>query len=178
MADDLIRYDVLAQEALRGVVRKVMAEVAQTGLPDEHHFFITFDTRYPGVRISSRLAAQYPEEMTVVLQHQFWDLIVTDTLFEIGLSFNGVPEKLVVPFKAISAFVDPHASFGLKFDAETSEGEAADTASEQPESDADGTERTAPASEKAIVANDTAGDGANNVGAEVVSLDSFRKKNG
>ena len=72
MTDDLIRYDVLAQEALRGVLRKVMVEVAQTGLPGDHHFFITFDTNYPGVRISSRLAAQHPDEMTVVMQHQFW----------------------------------------------------------------------------------------------------------
>src|ERR671912_1271501 len=98
MAEDLIRYDVLAQEALRGLVRKVISEVAQTGLPGEHHFFITFDTRHPGVRISSRLKADYPNEMTVVLQHQFWDLSVTDTGFEVGLSFKGVPERLQVPF--------------------------------------------------------------------------------
>jgi hypothetical protein len=179
MADDLIRYDVLAQEALRGVVRKVMAEVAQTGLPDEHHFFITFDTRFPGVRISSRLAAQYPDEMTVVMQHQFWDLTVTDTTFEIGLSFNGVPEQLVVPFKAISAFVDPHASFGLKFDAE-----AADLTSEQPQSDADGdgedratsgsADDATPGLQETVVANDSDTEAS----AEVVSLDAFRKKNG
>ena len=185
MADDLIRYDVLAQEALRGVVRKVMAEIAQTGLPGEHHFFITFDTHHPGVRISSRLAAQYPDEMTVVMQHQFWDLTVTDTAFEIGLSFNGIPERLLVPFKAINAFVDPQASFGLKFDAEV-----ADEASEQPESDAGGERRgtggaddAAPVSEDAVAANDTAGDkaakdSADAAGAQVVSLDSFRKKNG
>jgi hypothetical protein len=84
MAEDLIRYDVLAQEALRGLVRKVLTEVAQTGLPGEHHFFITFDTRHPGVRISSRIRARYPTEMTVVLQHQFWDLAVTDSTFEVG----------------------------------------------------------------------------------------------
>lgn len=191
MADDLIRYDVLTQEALIGVVRKVMTEVAQTGLPGEHHFFITFDTRHPGARISSRLAEQYPEEMTVVMQHQFWDLNVSDTAFEIGLSFNGVPERLVVPFKAISAFVDPHASFGLKFDAAAAgadagapEGEAADAAGEQPESDAagDGEDHgaadTAPVSEEAVVANDAAGDAASETGADVVSLDAFRKKNG
>ena len=94
----------------------MLTEVAQTGLPGEHHFFITFNTRYPGVRISSRLAAQYPAEMTVVLQHQFWDLTVTDSAFEVGLSFKGVPEKLHVPFRAITSFVDPHASFALKFD--------------------------------------------------------------
>src|SRR5918997_421754 len=116
MAEDLIRYDVLAQEALRGLVRKVLAEVAQTGLPGEHHFFVSFDTRHPGVRISPRLRNEYPTEMTVVLQHQFWDLAVTDTAFEVGLSFMGVPEHLVVPFRAISSFIDPHASFALKFD--------------------------------------------------------------
>ena len=116
MAGDLIRYDILAQEALRGLVRKVIAEVAQTGLPGEHHFFVTFDTRHPGVRISQRLKAEYPSEMTVVLQHQFWDLTVTDSTFEVGLSFMGVPEHLVVPFRAINSFIDPHASFALKFD--------------------------------------------------------------
>ncbi|MBA3518910.1 MAG: hypothetical protein H0T75_15010, partial [Rhizobiales bacterium] len=85
MAEDLIRYDILAQEALRGLVKKVLVEVAQTGLPGEHHFFITFSTQHPGVRISSRLKAQYPTEMTVVLQHQFWDLAVADSAFEVGM---------------------------------------------------------------------------------------------
>ena len=181
MADDLIRYDVLAQEALLGVVRKVMAEIAQVGLPGDHHFFITFNTRHPGVRISSRLAAKHPDEMTVVMQHQFWDLHVTDTAFEIGLSFNGVSERLLVPFKAITAFVDPHVSFGLKFDAEATEGEVADAASEQPERDAGGdgsTDETAPVSEEALIANDVAKDGATEAGADVVSLDAFRDKNG
>ena len=107
MAEDLIRYDVLAQEALRGLVRKVLAEVAQTGLPGEHHFFVTFDTRHPGVRISPRLKAEYPGEMTVVLQHQFWDLTVTDSAFEVGLSFKGVPEQLLVPFRAINELRRP-----------------------------------------------------------------------
>jgi hypothetical protein len=91
MAEDLIRYDILAQDALRGVVRKVLSEVARTGLPGEHHFYVTFATLAPGVRISSRVLAQYPEEMTIVLQHQFWDLTVTEQAFEVGLSFNGVP---------------------------------------------------------------------------------------
>lgn len=194
MADDLIRYDVLTQEALLGVVRKVMVEVARTGLPGEHHFFITFDTHHPDARISSRLAEQYPDEMTVVMQHQFWDLHVTDTAFEIGLSFNGVPEQLVVPFKAISAFADPHAKFGLKFDAGPAganagapEVEGVDAANEQPESDAGGAAEgrdtggandTAPVSEDAAVADDTAEVSAAEASAEVVSLDAFRKKNG
>lgn len=116
MAEDLIRYDILAQDALRGVVRKVLSEVAQTGLPGDHHFFVSFATRAPGVRISSRLLDQYPEEMTIVLQHQFWDLSVTETAFEVGLSFNNVPERLLVPFAAIRGFADPSAKFALQFE--------------------------------------------------------------
>ncbi len=188
MADDLIRYDVLTQEALRGVVRKVMVEIAQTGLPGDHHFFITFDTRHPDARISSRLAEQYPDEMTVIMQHQFWDLNVTESAFEIGLSFNGVPERLVVPFKAISAFVDPHASFGLKFeatDADINEGEVAGAGGEPSTVDAQGGEDGdgAPDPQDAVIANDQDRDGADEdspdeASAEVVSLDAFRKKNG
>lgn len=116
MADDLIRYDVLVQDALRGVVRKVMREVAEGGLPGEHHFYIAFDTTAPGVRMSSRLRAQHPEEMTIVLQHQFWDLAVSDHGFEVGLSFGGVPERLLVPFAAVKGFFDPSVQFGLQFD--------------------------------------------------------------
>jgi hypothetical protein len=95
MAEDFIRYDVLVQDALRGVVRKVLREVAESGLPANHHFYIAFDTQATGVRISSRLRQQYPEEMTIVLQHQFWDLNVTEHAFEAGLSFGGVPERRI-----------------------------------------------------------------------------------
>jgi hypothetical protein len=116
MSIDMIRFDVLVQEALRGVVRKVLAEVARTGLPGEHHFYVTFDTTHPGARVSARMRARYPEEMTIVLQHQFWDLIVNETAFEVGLSFNGIPEKLVVPFAAVKGFFDPSVQFGLQFD--------------------------------------------------------------
>src|SRR6188508_2096579 len=116
MADDQIRYDILAQEALRGVMRKVLAEVARTGLPGNHHFFITFLTNAPGVRISSRLRERYPEQMTIVLQFQYWDLKVTDTGFEVGLSFSDVPEKLEVPFAAVRGFYDPSVNFELEFD--------------------------------------------------------------
>ncbi len=126
MAVDHIRYDLLAQKALRGVVAAVLADAAKKGLPGEHHFFISFDTRAAGVRLSTRMRAQYPEEMTIVLQHQFWDLKVGEDGFEIGLSFNGVAEKLSVPFAAIKSFVDPSVHFALQFEqiAET-EGEAA-----------------------------------------------------
>jgi hypothetical protein len=113
---DLIRYDLLAQDALRNVVKKVLTDAAKHGLPGDHHFFVAFDTRAPGVKISERVRAKYPEEMTIVLQHQFWDLIVGDKGFEVGLSFNGVPERLVVPFEAIKGFFDPSVQFGLQFE--------------------------------------------------------------
>jgi hypothetical protein len=126
MAQDLIRYDVLVQEALRSVVRKVLSEVAKTGLPGEHHFYVSFDTGHPGVRISGRLRQRYPSEMTIVIQHQFWDLQVTEHWFEVALSFSGVPEKLHVPFSAVKGFVDPSVEFGLQFEVLT-EGEEAPT---------------------------------------------------
>jgi len=123
MAQDQIRYDLHVQEALRGVVRKVLAEVAREGLPGDHHFYISFRTNFPGVRLSARMRERYPEDMTIVLQHQFWDLTVTDHAFEVGLSFSTVPERLVVPFEAITGFFDPSVDFGLKFELD---GEATD----------------------------------------------------
>lgn len=116
MAVDHIRYDLLAQEALRGVVRHVLADAAKNGLPGDHHFYISFDTSAEGVRISPRLRDQYPDEITIILQHQFWDLSVTEEGFEVGLSFGGVPERLVVPFAAIKGFFDPSVQFGLQFE--------------------------------------------------------------
>jgi uncharacterized protein len=116
MAVDHIRYDLLAQEALRGVVRTVLGDAASNGLPGDHHFYITFDTRTDGVRLSPRMLEQYPKEMTIVLQHQFWDLVITEIGFEVGLSFGGIPERLVVPFAAIKGFFDPSVQFGLQFE--------------------------------------------------------------
>jgi hypothetical protein len=116
MPVDHIRYDILAQEALRGVVRAVLADVAKRGLPGEHHFKITFATGAPGVRLSERTRTQYPETMTIVLQHQFWDLHVGDDAFEVGLSFGGAPEMLKIPFEAITAFYDPAVQFGFQFE--------------------------------------------------------------
>jgi hypothetical protein len=116
MTQDLIRYDVLVQDALRGVVRKILGEVLKAGLPGQHHFYISFDTQHPGVRMSTRLRQRYPEEMTVVLQHQFWDLSVTDVAFEVGLSFSGIPERLYIPYTAIKGFFDPSVQFGLQFE--------------------------------------------------------------
>jgi hypothetical protein len=117
MPEHHIRYDLLAQQALRGVVRTVLTDVAKKGLPGEHHFKITFNTTAPGVRLSDRLRAQYPETMTIILQHQFWDLTVADRGFEVGLSFGGITERLMVPFDAIIAFYDPAVQFGFQFEA-------------------------------------------------------------
>lgn len=114
-SDDLIRYDVMVQDALLGVVRKVLIDAARQGLPGDHHFYITFRSEAPGVRLSTRLREKYPDEMTIVLQHQFWDLAVSETGFEVGLSFGGVPERLLVPFDALTGFYDPSVQFGLKF---------------------------------------------------------------
>ncbi len=115
MSVDHIRYDILAQDALRDMVRKVLAEVAKNGLKGDHHFSITFATEAPGVRLPARLREQYPQEMTIVLQYQFWDLKAGTDTFEVGLSFGGVPEKLTVPFAAITSFVDPSVQFALQF---------------------------------------------------------------
>jgi len=113
---DHIRYDLLTQQALRGVVRDVLTEAAKKGLVGDHHFYISFDTQAEGVKLSQRLRSQYPDEMTVILQHQFWDLTVTEANFEVGLSFGGIPERLTVPFDAINGFFDPSVQFGLQFE--------------------------------------------------------------
>ncbi|AQT47620.1 SspB family protein [Bartonella choladocola] len=130
MVHDQIRYDILVQDALRSVIRKVLSEVAKAGLPGDHHFFITFLTNAPGVKISSRLKERYPEQMTIVLQHQFWDLNVSESGFEVSLSFGDVPERLVIPFSAVQVFYDPTAAFEAAFD----------LASDQPKSDNDSPE--------------------------------------
>jgi hypothetical protein len=179
MAEDHIRYDILAQEALRGVMRKVLAEVARTGLPGSHHFFITFLTGAPGVRISSRLRERYPEQMTIVVQFQYWDLKVTDTGFEIGLSFSDVPEKLEIPFSAVRGFYDPSVNFELEFDVKA-EGPAEIISDTLPAPKAESAPAPVPAaspkkSEPKKKAEAAAKD-AEAKGAEVVSLDSFRKK--
>ncbi|WP_075220070.1 SspB family protein [Acuticoccus yangtzensis] len=185
MADDLIRYDVLVQDALRGVVRKVMREVAEGGLPGDHHFYIAFDTTAPGVRMSSRLRQQHPEEMTVVLQHQFWDLAVSEHGFEVGLSFGGVPERLLVPFAAVKGFFDPSVQFGLQFDPATASQPAADgpaapaaapPAGVSPLPKA-GVPAPSPSGEKpSTPPSEGAAEDKPKEGAEVVSLDAFRKK--
>jgi uncharacterized protein len=167
MATDHIRYDVLARDALRGVLRRVLSDAATHGLPGEHHFFITFLSRAEGVKLSPRLLAQYPEEMTIILQHQFWDLVVAEDQFEVGLSFGGVPERLVVPFAAIKSFFDPSVQFGLQF--EPSEA-AEPAASKLP---------TVPPSPSLPAATSTPSEEEpprDNEGATVVRFDRFRKK--
>jgi hypothetical protein len=170
---DQIRYDLLTQQALRGVVRSVLADAAKKGLPGEHHFYISFDTRADGVRISDRLLAQYPDEMTIILQHQFWDLAVNDSAFDVGLSFGGIPEKLTVPFEAINGFFDPSVQFGLQFE-EVTEGEEAQpapTVTQDKDKTAGKKLRPAsPARPPAPAPDKPAG------GGEVVRLDRFRKK--
>ena len=161
MAEDLMRYDLLAQQALKGVVREALRIAADKGLPGEHHFYIAFNTRSPGVEIGERLAQRYPREMTIVLQHQFWNLKVFEDRFEAELSFDNVPEKLVVPFDAVKGFLDPAVQFGLQFETVSAARQAAprDDAPPVPEpvdgGDASGTQAEAP---------------------KIVSLDSFRKK--
>jgi hypothetical protein len=114
--ESTIDYEGFAQEAMRGVVRKVLQRTAKSGLPGDHHFYISFDTEAPGVSLSRRLKEKYPREMTIVLQHRFWDLAVTDDRFEVKLTFDGIPERLVVPFEAIKVFFDPSVRFGLQFE--------------------------------------------------------------
>ena len=117
--ESLIPYDEIVQEALRDVVGRVLGEVEQTGaLPGEHHFYITFKTKLPGVSIPKHLSERFPDEMTIVLQHRFWDLKVEQDAFSVGLSFGGVPSTLHVPFAAVTDFVDPAVDFSLKFQAE------------------------------------------------------------
>jgi uncharacterized protein len=197
MAVDHIRYDILAQEALRGMLRRVLMDTAKNGLPGEHHFYISFDTRAEGVRLSPRMLAQYPTEMTVVLQHQFWDLVVNDNGFEVGVSFGGVPERLAVPFAAVKGFFDPSVQFGLQFE-EMADAEAQGEGQESGQADqrapaGEGRDAARPPAEhKAttqtsvpvpVAANpepaETRSDADSDKpegGGEVVRLDRFRKK--
>ena len=193
MPVDHIRYDILVQEALRGMVRDVLTEAAKNkGMPGDHHCFITFDTTDEHARLSDRLRAQYPEEMTIVLQHQFWDLKVTDEAFEVGLSFGGVAERLLVPLDAIKAFSDPSVQFTLQFETlaeapDEDAGEAEAEAEQQPKGKKPqrlegGRATSVPASPLPAA---SAAEGSpdrppekpsDKGGAEVVRLDRFRKK--
>ncbi|WP_380873024.1 hypothetical protein ACFB49_39010 [Sphingomonas sp. DBB INV C78] len=154
--DSLIPYDEIVQDALRAVVGRVLGEVqANGGLPGQHHFYITFKTGAPGVDIPQHLIERFPDEMTIIIQHRFWDLKVRPDAFEVGLSFNQVPAKLVIPFAAVTGFVDPAVNFALQFQAQVED--------EEPQ-------ETAPAGNDAPIAEPIE-DGSN-----VVSVDFTRKK--
>jgi uncharacterized protein len=195
MSTDHIRYDLLTQDALRGLVRRVLADAARIGLPGDHHFFISFRTQYPGVNIPARLAEKFPEEITIVLQHQFWDLNVSDQGFEVGLSFGNAPERLVVPFAAVTAFFDPSVDFGVKFEVEedAEEEEAVEVKPAPvravPAAEDGGTKKTAsgkasrakkadPVVEEivSITPIDAIEESKASEGEKIVSLDHFRKK--
>ena len=178
MPEDLIRYDLLAQAALRGVVRTVLADAAKKGLPGEHHFKITFATMASGVQLSERMRAQYPQTMTIILQHQFWDLAVRDEAFDVGLSFGGIPERLTVPFEAVIAFFDPTAQFGFQFEtAEMATGDAGEIVTRTPEKPAAPASPPAKAKKADALPAPEAKEDISNAGTgEVLRLDRFRKK--
>lgn len=156
MPDSLIPYDEIVQEALRAVVGRVLGSVAENGgLPGEHHFYITFKTQAPGVEIPDRLMERFPDEMTIVLQNRFWDLLVDDTRFSVGLSFNQVASKLTIPYAAITGFQDPAVHFELRFQAL----DMPDDAEPHDEAENDGQDTPPPAD-----------------GSNVVSVDFKRKK--
>ena len=156
MSQDVLRYDRLIEEALRSVAREVLIETAARGLPGNHHFYITFKTGHDGVDIPARARAQHPEEMTIVLQHQFWNLAVEDDHFRVTLSFNKREEELTIPFAAVTTFADPSVQFGLQFQSHHEDDQEGDEGAELPEAAAD-------------VNRDMAA-------GEVITLDSFRRK--
>ena len=155
VAEDQMHYDEMAQEALRGVIRKALTVAKIEGLPGEHHFYISFRTQAPGVNISEKLRSQYPEEMTIVLQHQFWNLDVREDGFSVDLTFNKIPETLVVPYSAVHAFFDPSVQFGLQFEVKKAE---------------------TPVAAPAVAVAPAADPDAPKPDGAVVSLDAFRKK--
>ncbi len=156
MPDEKLNYQAFTEDALRSVVRKALTIAGQSGLYGDHHFYITFRTDYPEAQLADSLRQKHPKEMTIVLQHQFWGLEVTDAGFEVTLSFNGQHERLVVPWAAVSAFVDPSVQFGLQF-------AVAEPPAVEPVA-------MLPAARPAV-----AGDAGAEAGARVVTLDAFRK---
>lgn len=164
MADDVIGYEHLMQDALRSVVRAALQEAASPrGIPGKHHFYITFRTHGSGVIIPDHLRARYPDEMTIVLEHQFWDLEVYADRFRVILKFSGQPQPITIPFKAITRFFDPSVKFGLQFEQQHHVEDEARMVS--------GDDAIAPSAQReAVTEAPPKPDGA------VVSLDAFRKK--
>lgn len=187
MTSGQIPYAALVEGKLMEVVRDVLRETAASGLPDPHHFYITFRTEHPGVEMPSDLRARYRPEMTIVLQHQFWDLIVSEDRFEVTLSFSGRPQRLLIPYVAIKVFADPAVEFGLQFTLAESEPEAEEGADAEGETGAQNdstlslpaaeTQTLEPRAEGAGDDDEDAGDKSESQGsADVVSLDRFRKR--
>jgi hypothetical protein len=164
---DKLHYERMMETALRGVIREALSVAAATGLPGEHHFYLTFRTEAPGVEIPPRLRQRHPEEMTIVLQHQFWGLEVGEELFSVTLSFDRVHERLTIPYVAITAFVDPSVQFGLQF---PGSGGAAGTAPSAAKDEAKAPEKDAAETAAAAPAEPADPSG------RVVALDAFRKK--
>lgn len=175
MSDKGFDYDRMVEDAMRGVLRTALARTEAEGLPGNHHFYISFDTEAPGVTIPAPLKAQYPDEMTIVIQHQYWNLHVTDELFEIELAFGGRRQHLVIPFAAVTGFVDPDAQFGLRFGADGMISPADDGA---PRHDTGSHPRAGEDEAGPRPVEERAPDSSDNVssGDKVVPLDSFRNK--
>ena len=188
MAEDLMRYDLLAQDALRSVVRLALLRVRENGLPGDHHFFIAVSINHPGVTVSDRLRKKYDDEMTIVLQHQYWNLEVYEKFFEVELSFDNVPEKLIIPYAAVKGFFDPSVQFGLQFEVAGEESTLEDEVENQADSTEDkGADEDTEDTQDEIVSDANQADAtaempeptpdkASNDDSTVVSLDSFRKK--
>jgi hypothetical protein len=182
MATDLIRYDLLVQDALRSVVRKVLADTARGGLVGEHHFNIAFKTQAPGVVVPAAIKSRFPDEMSIVLQHEFWDLVVREDAFEVSLNFSRKPERLTVPFDSITGFTDPSVPFGFKLEPRVAEPAA--SGAPAPAEQKEARPRPAPAkaapakpAQPAPAAKPAERDEKPAEGeAKVVSIDAFRKK--
>ena len=174
-ADSLIRYDLMVQEALRHVIKEALTLAANDGLPGEHHYYITFSTTHPGVEMPDSLRGQYPDEMTIVLQHQFWQLDVGETKFSVTLSFSGIPQTLTVPYTAVTAFADPHVRFGLQFHPTEEDETAAGIQEDRPDkpTEDEAVAEGEPKKEREAGTNDAKQDGESTT---VVSLDTFRRK--
>lgn len=176
MPSDSIEYNRMVEHALRRVVHDALKLVEQAGLPGRHHFYVTFKSHSPGVRMSEVLRARYPSEMTIVLQHEFWALEVDDYGFAVTLKFNNTPERISVPFEAITVFADPSAEFGLQFQSGGEEVASGPAGSEEHEADEPPAADQRPASVTALPRPDEPASEAADAPAEVVSLDKFRKK--
>jgi len=174
MEDDILRYDIWIEEALRGVIRRSLMTVEELGLPDDHHFYITFKTEHPDVNIADWLRAEYPDEMTIVMQHQFDDLGVGEDGFTIKLRFGGRPERLDVPFEAITSFADPSVSFGLQLKSLDQDDEDGDYDELTPEEL--GLEPSANSSGDNDGKHDDDDLDDDKKTGEVIALDAFRKK--